>query len=350
MRCGSDAPHNMKQIMKKIVFALAMLLTMVSCSHEYKITVTFPDDADVDGKTAYLTNYDSGDTIDSVVIAHRCCVLQGVVDTAYMGRLLANGQRITFVVEPGDIELTMAGGYACKTPLNDRFNHIDGLLASIDADSTRPQQVKDSLMANVYMHAYVDNRENAIGPWALNSYIANKNFTEAQIDSLMSTAPQNYGQFKRLRKAREQAHRRTVTAVGQKMLDFEVPAADGSVQRLSDYVGRGKVCLVDFWASWCPPCRAEIPNLLKMKAEYAPRLTVVGVAVWDNPADTRRAIAELNIDYPVITGTQNLQHPTDLYGINAIPHIIIFDADGTIVSRGLTGEALAAKLQEILKK
>ena len=137
--------------------------------------------------------------------------------------------------------------------------------------------------------------------------------------------------------------------MGQKFTDFEVTAADGTVQKLSDHVGKGKVVVVDFWASWCPPCRAEIPKLQALKAKHGDKMDVLGVAVWDNPDDTRKAMQELNITWPVIIGTQNLTEPTDLYGIKGIPHIIVFGPEGDILARGLTGDDLANKLAEVLK-
>ena len=175
-----------------------------------------------------------------------------------------------------------------------------------------------------------------------------KDFTEADIDAMLKEAPAEYAQLKRVAKAKNAARQLAVTAVGQKFADFEVPAADGSMQKLSDYVGKGKVTLVDFWASWCGPCRAEIPKLQALKAKYGDKFDVLGVAVWDNPDDTRKAMEQMEITWPVIIGTEQLNQPTDLYGIKGIPHIIIFGPDGTILSRGLTGDDLANKLVEVL--
>ena len=77
-------------------------------------------------------------------------------------------------------------------------------------------------------------------------------------------------------------------------------------------------------------------------------MSFLGVAVWDEPADTHGAIEELQIPWPVIVGNKKLEEPTDLYGIMGIPHIIVFGPDGTILSRGLDGKELIAKVDEIM--
>ena len=129
--------------------------------------------------------------------------------------------------------------------------------------------------------------------------------------------------------------------------DFEAEY-EGKVQKLSDYVGKGNYVLVDFWASWCGPCRAEIPNLIAAYNKYkAKGLVVLGVATWDKPEDTLKAIEEDKIPYPQIMNAQKAG--SDAYGIEGIPQIILFGPDGTIVARDLRGEAIEAKLAEIYK-
>ncbi|MBQ0077966.1 MAG: TlpA family protein disulfide reductase [Bacteroidales bacterium] len=119
------------------------------------------------------------------------------------------------------------------------------------------------------------------------------------------------------------------TLVGSKFLDFEV---DGV--KFSDYVGKGKVILVDFWASWCGPCRGEVPNIAKVYAKYAgERFDVLSVAVWDKPEDTKAAAEKLGISWDQIINAQRI--PTDIYGIEYIPQILLFDADGTLLAHDL---------------
>jgi len=333
--------------MKKFSILFTALLLLASCSKGYKVTVTFPDESN-NGETAFLTNYDTGDTIATATIENNVCTFEGNTDGGFFARLYAGGNPYGFIVEPGEVNLNIAEGNAVS-PLNDKIAAWSKEMQKIADDSTLTEAENDARYAEGLKKLYQENKDNAIGPWAFSNYLMYKDFTEAEIDALVQEAPAEYANLKRVAKAKNAAHQLTLTAEGQKFSDFEVTAEDGAVQKLSDHVGKGKVVLVDFWASWCPPCRAEIPKLQTLKAQYGDKFDVLGVAVWDNPEDTHKAIQELNITWPVIIGTHKLTEPTDLYGIKGIPHIIIFGPDGTILSRGLTGDALAAKLAEALK-
>lgn len=333
--------------MKKLAFIFTTLLLLASCSKGYKVTVTFPDESN-NGETAFLTNYDTGDTIATATIENQMCTFEGQAGEGFFARLYAGGTPYGFIVEPGEVKLDIAAGNAVS-PLNDKLAAWSKEMEANVNDSTISEEESDALYAEGLKKLYQDNKDNAIGRWAFSSYLMYKDLTEAEIDAMVKDAPAEYAQFKRVAKAKKAAHQLTVTAEGQKFTDFVVKAEDGTDQKLSEHVGQGKVTLVDFWASWCPPCRAEMPKLKALKEKYGDKLNVLGVAVWDNPDDTRKAIDELGITWPVITGTFKLTEPTDLYGIKGIPHIIIFGPDGTILSRGLTGDALAAKLAEVIE-
>jgi len=133
--------------------------------------------------------------------------------------------------------------------------------------------------------------------------------------------------------------------VGDMFKDFAVEY-EGKTTRLSDYVGKGKYVLVDFWASWCGPCRAEIPNLIRVYEQYKEKgLLVLGVAVNDKPEDTLKAIEKDKITYPQMLNSQNIAAET--YDFNSIPTIYLFGPDGRVVSHGLRGKDINNKLAEI---
>ncbi len=138
------------------------------------------------------------------------------------------------------------------------------------------------------------------------------------------------------------------TAPGKMFVDFEAEYA-GKTTKLSDYVGKGKYVLVDFWASWCGPCKREIPNLIKVYEKYkGDKFEVLGVATWDKPDATIQAIEMLGITYPQMLNAQKAG--SDAYGILGIPEIILFAPDGTIVERGLRGDAIEKIVAEKLGK
>ena len=333
--------------MKRLSFVITILLLLASCSKGYKVTVTFPDESN-NGETAFLTNYDTGDTIATATVENNVCTFEGNTDKGFFARLYAGGNPYGFIVEPGEVQLSIAEGTA-HSLLNDKMLEWSKEMQKLADDTTLTEAENDARYAEELFKLYGDNKDNAIGPWAFCNYLMYKDFSEEEIDELVKNAPADYALLKRVEKAKNAARQLKVTAEGQKFTDFEVKAQDGAVQKLSDYVGKGKVVVADFWASWCPPCRAEIPKLQALKAQYGDKFDVLGIAVWDNPDDSRKAMTELNITWPVIIGTGKLTEPTDLYGIKGIPHIIVFGPDGTILSRGLTGDDLANKLAELLK-
>ena len=151
------------------------------------------------------------------------------------------------------------------------------------------------------------------------------------------------------REAREKVAQEAASksAVGQMFTDFQAEF-DGKTYKLSDYVGRGKYVLVDFWASWCGPCKAEIPNLIKVYNQYkGDKFEVLGVATWDEPKASLKTIEQMKIPYPQILNAQRAG--SDAYGITGIPQIILFGPDGTILKRDLRGEQIEATIKKLLK-
>lgn len=140
-------------------------------------------------------------------------------------------------------------------------------------------------------------------------------------------------------------------AVGQKFTDFEMPDAKGEMHKLSEYVGNGKVVLIDFWASWCPPCRAEMPNLVKAYKDYKGKgFDIVGISL-DSKADAwAKGVKDLNITWTQLSDLKGWQNGgAALYGVNSIPHTVLVDKDGTIIAKNLHGQELEDKIKEVLK-
>ena len=141
------------------------------------------------------------------------------------------------------------------------------------------------------------------------------------------------------------------TAVGTQFVDFEMQTPEGKSVKLSDYVGKGKVVLVDFWASWCGPCRREMPNLVETYAKYKGKnFEIVGVSLDQDGAAWKEAIKKLDMTWPQMSDLKFWQSEgAQLYAVNSIPHTVLIDGDGTIIARGLHGEGLQAKLAEVIK-
>ena len=128
--------------------------------------------------------------------------------------------------------------------------------------------------------------------------------------------------------------------------------ADGTISEatgcLDDFVGKGKYVLVDFWASWCGPCREETPFVVKAYNDYKDKgLVVIGVAVRDQQPKTQKAMADMDIYYP-----QLLDPSISLaaeFGVSTIPHLFLFGPDGKIVQDGMRGEGIDDLLRTIFK-
>ncbi len=138
------------------------------------------------------------------------------------------------------------------------------------------------------------------------------------------------------------------TWVGKPYKDFAVEY-NGKVSQLSDYVGKGQYVLVDFWASWCGSCREQITDYSDIYRRYKDKgLIVLGIAVKDKPEQTEKLIDELKIAYPQIINAQEI--PAKLYGIDALPHTILFAPNGTVCARHIYGDRLKAKIASIFEE
>ena len=115
--------------------------------------------------------------------------------------------------------------------------------------------------------------------------------------------------------------------------DFTANTPDGKTASLKTSLG--KVTIVDFWASWCGPCRAENPNVVALYKEFHPKgLNIVGVSLEDNAAAWKAAIAKDGLTWTEVSNLKKWKDPIALqYGVESIPATFLLDANGTIIAR-----------------
>ena len=272
----------------------------------------------------------------------------GVVETE-IGQLgfVPDGSKLTFDFSGETPKVTSSNPASVTTKLNAFLDKARELAAAVRAeeDETKGEALYEEYM-NYNKETLLANKDNFLGLLALQNVYYEMEPKEL-LDAIDGMAPalQEQEFVQSVKSATESVLK---TGEGAMFVDFAIEEEPGKVTRLSDFVGKGKYMLVDFWASWCGPCKREMPYI---KAAYdkfhGPQFDILSVAVWDEVEDTKKAAPEFGIVWNQIINGQHI--PTDLYGIQGIPHLILFGPDGTILKRGLRGEAIADELAKYIK-
>ena len=217
--------------------------------------------------------------------------------------------------------------------------------AEMEAELNR----KDSLGTAMVFNTIEQNISNLVGVHLLTGFASA--FAPEKVMPLLDQIPAAYASLPEVKGMKEEMAAIASTMVGKPFVDIVQNTPDGKELKLSDIVSANKYTLVDFWASWCGPCRREMPSVVEAYKTYkAKGLEVVGVSLDNDMAAWKKAITDLNITWPQMSDLKGWQNAgAALYGVRSIPATVLINQEGKIVARNLRGEELLTKLEELMK-
>jgi len=360
---------------KHLLFLFALALGLTACNNktdQFKVNVSLKNGND---QTVYLQKYidNAPVTIDSAVIANEMAVLTATKDDpqilytlkvkgkrGYMP-FFTDNQDMTFVGDLNNMNDAVITGSETQeewnayeetqNQYNDQIRELYTVMQQAFADNDTI--IIDSL--NTVGTALMEQQDNYRDEYIKNhgdSFLAHYLLDESKQDYDLATLKELMAGFTTeslyTKDLNDYIAKQERLEVGQPFIDFTLQTKEGENVTLSERIAQNKLTLVDFWASWCGPCRKENP-VVKAAYEQFHELgfDVIGVSV-DQDADAwLEAVEEDQLPWTQVRDAEN--KVSEDYLIYYIPSNFLFDQNGTMVAKGLRGEDLAAKLSELLE-
>ena len=337
-------------------------------------------DAPEDGAAVYLVDKITDTPIDSAVVADGVFALKGSAAKDAFLSLQVEGYEWYFpLFNDGEaVRISLADTTVTGSALNVKLTECDkqdnALLREynrfIESFMALPQEEQEAREAEFIQQyrtvigeytdkllAMIEENKDNLVPVAFIQHIPSLCGEEKFNELVSSDAPFAKHPYTQALKNRldasnakqQEAADAKQAVVGQRFLELEEADPDGNLRKLSEFVGQGKWVLVDFWASWCGPCKAEMPNVVAAYKQFHDKgFEIVGVSFDKEKEPWVNAITEWEMPWIHISDLKYWENAAfEVYSVNSIPDNLLIDPDGVIVARGLRGEQLAEKLAEI---
>ena len=364
--------------MKKTLFIIAsVVMALTSCNNEPSYRITGKAEGIADSTWVYLQEAHGMRLakLDSAMILNEEFTFNGRQDTTVLRYLSAKPeggkrQRIDFFLENGNINVNLCGETsATGTPSNDAYQAfkneyseakkaLDEVYAKFrDASLTNEQRTElqqkaGTLMSSLNNVAYKHIEQNIANKVGEYLFVEYNNFVSTEKQQVLITMlPEEAMNNRNIQRIVKHLEILTNTGVGKKFTDFELATPDGKPMKLSEVMSKNKYTLVDFWASWCAPCRAEMPSVKAAFDKYAEKgFGIAGISLDSDENVWKKSIKDMNMTWTHMSDLKGVDcEAALLYGIQSIPYTLLIDQDGTILARNIRGEAMEKKLEELFK-